>query len=540
MSRLPIPGSDDNVWGQILNDFLNIAHNTDGTLKSASVSAAGAEQTTNKGQPSGYAPLDSTGKVPSVNLPPGSSNSLNGDSDVSLSSPTDGQVLTYNSGGSNWINQSPPVTKVAGRTGNIVLAEADVTNLTTDLAAKVTNVSAADSTITVSGTATSPTVKVNAITESQVTNLNTDLAAKLTSSNNLSDVSSVATARSNLGVAASLVPTAIQTAAYTPAVNDFAKFDISGGSVTTQTLPQAPADKSLYAAKIIKTAGSNTLVLKTQGSDVINISSGSTTYTLNLLNQSVLMQYQASGQIWNILVDDLPLSQLDSRYSLSGTTAVITDGTTDGGTITVGTTAPPSPGPRDFWVDPAASPQATDISGVIGVSAVLAAGDLIVGNGNASIERLPIGSTGQILTVGGSDPSGLEWAPATSPNVVRSLYLQSPAAVTPSATSGTYGTTQSVGLDASTTSMVPIGILWSSSGVSGETITLQGTATYQDASTASGSVTISSNTNSAFTATNLSGLWQDGKYIVSIGFHAKSTINSSAASIAITVFGIST
>ncbi|MDB5175393.1 MAG: Poly(Beta-D-mannuronate) epimerase 7 [Candidatus Saccharibacteria bacterium] len=32
-SRLPIPGSDDNQWGDILNDFLSQAHNADGSLK---------------------------------------------------------------------------------------------------------------------------------------------------------------------------------------------------------------------------------------------------------------------------------------------------------------------------------------------------------------------------------------------------------------------------------------------------------------------------------------------------------------------------
>jgi hypothetical protein len=33
MARLPIPGSDVNTWGDILNDFLNVEHNNDGTLK---------------------------------------------------------------------------------------------------------------------------------------------------------------------------------------------------------------------------------------------------------------------------------------------------------------------------------------------------------------------------------------------------------------------------------------------------------------------------------------------------------------------------
>ncbi len=72
MARLPTPGSDSGSWGAILNDFLAQSHNTDGTLKSNSVTTAGAESTTNKGQPSGYAPLDNTGKVPLTNLPAGS------------------------------------------------------------------------------------------------------------------------------------------------------------------------------------------------------------------------------------------------------------------------------------------------------------------------------------------------------------------------------------------------------------------------------------------------------------------------------------
>ncbi|MGZ6004801.1 MAG: hypothetical protein ACXWLH_01480, partial [Candidatus Saccharimonadales bacterium] len=44
MSRLPNPGSDDGTWGDILNDFLKVAHNTDGTLKS-SVIAGKADDT---------------------------------------------------------------------------------------------------------------------------------------------------------------------------------------------------------------------------------------------------------------------------------------------------------------------------------------------------------------------------------------------------------------------------------------------------------------------------------------------------------------
>lgn len=32
MARLPIPGSDDSTWGEVLNDFLLHEHNPDGSL----------------------------------------------------------------------------------------------------------------------------------------------------------------------------------------------------------------------------------------------------------------------------------------------------------------------------------------------------------------------------------------------------------------------------------------------------------------------------------------------------------------------------
>lgn len=37
MSRLPIPGSDIGTWGVVLNDFLKVSHNSDGSIKSNAV-----------------------------------------------------------------------------------------------------------------------------------------------------------------------------------------------------------------------------------------------------------------------------------------------------------------------------------------------------------------------------------------------------------------------------------------------------------------------------------------------------------------------
>lgn len=42
MARLPIPGSDSGTRGNILNDYLSVSHNSDGTLQPTAVSNAGA------------------------------------------------------------------------------------------------------------------------------------------------------------------------------------------------------------------------------------------------------------------------------------------------------------------------------------------------------------------------------------------------------------------------------------------------------------------------------------------------------------------
>ena len=129
MTRLPIPGSDDGTWGDILNNFLSVSLNLDGSPKLSAFTSAGVETSSNKGQPGGYASLDTTGNVPVSQL---------------------GNVP-------------------AGGTG------ASSQNF-------VSSVTAGDSTITMGGTSTAPTVKVGAIAESQVTNLSSDLASKVPTS----------------------------------------------------------------------------------------------------------------------------------------------------------------------------------------------------------------------------------------------------------------------------------------------------------------------------------------------------------------------
>ena len=79
MSRLPTPGSDYDIWGQLLNDFLTVAHNSDGSLQSKAVEAAGAVISVNNKTPS-------NGNVTISAADVGAPTSLAGDSDVGIAS----------------------------------------------------------------------------------------------------------------------------------------------------------------------------------------------------------------------------------------------------------------------------------------------------------------------------------------------------------------------------------------------------------------------------------------------------------------------
>lgn len=63
MARLPTPGGDEGNWGDVLNTFLRVEHNDDGSLK------RDVQSSSAKGQAGGYAPLDAQAKVPTQNLP---------------------------------------------------------------------------------------------------------------------------------------------------------------------------------------------------------------------------------------------------------------------------------------------------------------------------------------------------------------------------------------------------------------------------------------------------------------------------------------
>ncbi|HET7637461.1 MAG TPA: hypothetical protein VFK47_01850, partial [Ktedonobacteraceae bacterium] len=87
MPRLPISGSDTGTWGDILNDFLSQTHNADGTLKDNSITASMLAD--NAVDSSSL----SASSVTSTQLADGS---VTRSKLSTSSSPTSGQVLSYN------------------------------------------------------------------------------------------------------------------------------------------------------------------------------------------------------------------------------------------------------------------------------------------------------------------------------------------------------------------------------------------------------------------------------------------------------------
>ncbi len=63
MARLPSPGGDKGTWGTILNEFLSVDHNSDGTIKTVAVSKGGTGQTTSTDGFNALAPTTTRGDL---------------------------------------------------------------------------------------------------------------------------------------------------------------------------------------------------------------------------------------------------------------------------------------------------------------------------------------------------------------------------------------------------------------------------------------------------------------------------------------------
>jgi hypothetical protein len=355
-ARLPIPGSDDGSWGDILNQFLSVSHNSDGTLSSGALQSAGGVLSNQVGAANGVAPLNSNGRVPLTQLGTGmasGSNFLRGDgawavpvsgaatlaadTDVSITAPANNQVLTYDSGSSKWVNQaapSAPVSSVFGRTGSVVAQSGDYT---------AAQVGALPSTDDLSAIATANATTGNvSLNSHKLTNISNGTAASdaavfgqiptsagsiggLLASNNLSDVANTGTARSSLGLGSAATLTA-------GSANGVATLDTTGNVPAGQlgNVPVSVYNVKSYGAKgdgsTDDAAAINSAIsaAKTGGGGIVLFPTGTFAIGSSIVvnNDSIILRgsgwdtviQPASGANFDVIATPIPTSAGTSGY----------------------------------------------------------------------------------------------------------------------------------------------------------------------------------------------------------------------------------
>lgn len=123
MARLPTPGGDHGNWGDILNDYLAQSHASDGLLRSDSVGSAQLQ--TNAVTADAIAPNSITNAAIASDAINAASIADGSITNVLIADDTI-QEAKLSSSVQLKLNQSAPVTSVAGKTGVVTLDKSDV------------------------------------------------------------------------------------------------------------------------------------------------------------------------------------------------------------------------------------------------------------------------------------------------------------------------------------------------------------------------------------------------------------------------------
>jgi hypothetical protein len=260
--RLPTPGADNGSWGDLLNAFLGVEHNTDGTLKSAAQiaqiddiksTADSAVQSVN-GKTSG-----SNGAVVLSASDVGAPTTLVGLSDVNAQGAANTQVLSYNSSTNKWIAgtvSSTVVNNASNSALGIVQLAGDLGGGNNPAAPVITN-----------GAITTAKLATGAVTDAQVSSSAAIAKSKLAAlAITDSDVSSISSTKiSGLGGAATLnVGTTSGTVAagndsrFTTATNDISALDSAAEKLVNKNQPSGYAGLDTNAVVPISHLGTGT------------------------------------------------------------------------------------------------------------------------------------------------------------------------------------------------------------------------------------------------------------------------------------------
>jgi hypothetical protein len=288
LAQLPVPGQHDGTWGDILNDFLLVEHNSDGTLKksaditTATTTAQAAQTTANN------ALAATTGTVPTtrrINTSTGLTGGGDLSADRTLSVVTDTTTQRVEvAGGGTLAGTRKRINFIAGTNMTVTATDDSAQN-------KV------DVTLTSAG---SGTVQHNG----QVVN-----------NPNFVDVASSDLVA--LGLDYGLRPTADKTANYTAQIGDYVVCDTTGGAVTI-TLP-GPSNVAWARAGVYARTGSNnvTVAISNATSDVFDAVGGATSKTL-VPGEWAIYTYDSSRGVWVVSQQGLSRTAADARFAATG------------------------------------------------------------------------------------------------------------------------------------------------------------------------------------------------------------------------------
>ena len=131
MPRLPILGQDSGTWGDILNEYLSVSHNTDGTIKPSSVPSSGA--TGPQGPTGSTGPQGATGAgTTGATGPQGPTGSTGTDGatgatgPAGATGPSSGATYTYGDDANHIIPDDADLVLISDARGVILLMETQV------------------------------------------------------------------------------------------------------------------------------------------------------------------------------------------------------------------------------------------------------------------------------------------------------------------------------------------------------------------------------------------------------------------------------
>ena len=209
MPRLPVPGSDNGTWGDILNAYLNVSLNSDGSIKPTAITSGGGASDdtvvhiTGDETITGIKTFSSSPVVPTPSSSTDVANKTYVDSTVSSATPdadatTKGKVQL--AGDLSGTAASPQIaTGVIVNTDINASAAIALSKLATDPLARA-NHTGTQTMSTISDAGNSATKNTGTTAGTVATGDDSRITGAAQKASNLSDLASAVTARTNLGL----------------------------------------------------------------------------------------------------------------------------------------------------------------------------------------------------------------------------------------------------------------------------------------------------------------------------------------------------